>query len=163
MLQLAYCNLWTFMTFGWCYDVMKIGYQRPLQPTDLRKVDREWSVQSTCRKADMNSQPRISAPFGQPRCIVVQEGCISKRIQCVASRRHHLSSHSISPQVGPALARETSRDGKVLENKLGQKKAPTTQSDRGAVQEILLPCGAIQSRGRRMPIDGSFLLDTVQV
>jgi len=41
MLQLAYCNLWTFITFGWCYDVMKIGYQRPLQPTDLRKVDRK--------------------------------------------------------------------------------------------------------------------------
>jgi hypothetical protein len=42
MLQLAYCNLWTFVTFGWCYDVMKIGYQRPLQATDLRKIDREY-------------------------------------------------------------------------------------------------------------------------
>ncbi|KAL7411550.1 ABC protein [Mrakia frigida] len=39
VLPLATCSMFSYLTYSWCNPIMTLGYQRPLQPTDLWQMD----------------------------------------------------------------------------------------------------------------------------
>ena len=156
MLQLAYCNLWTYLTFGWCFDVMKIGYQRPLQGTDLRKVDREWYLRFLrCElSGTYNSLSRIFPPFFQLGQILGEESRRRESPQYLPRRRYHSPPPTLPPPMGYVLDRATCRQRARLEDRVGSEKTSAVLGHRRAVQTVLLPGGAIQDRRGCLSTDG---------
>jgi hypothetical protein len=52
-------SLWSIMTYDWCTPIMTLGYQRPLQATDLWKMDSTREVSGLVKVLDSSWAKRV--------------------------------------------------------------------------------------------------------